>query len=266
MNAWNRKLYLLAVAAVVLAAGCRYERRASDETRATITRNWPAANIREIKVFEVDGSISIEASSSGEVSLVATAKGDLELKKGEENDGLFTTSLDGDTLSIGRKGERRRGWNIGFIWDTDDLRIDYVLKVPPSVSLNVSTVNGKIATRGVSGETEAATVNGTIDIDTPGTHRLYATTVNGRVKARFSESFQGARFKTVNGGVTATLPQTASFTVNLSQVNGDFEASFPLSIHSNPGSRRVSGEVNGGEHELKIVTVNGDVELARLGE
>jgi hypothetical protein len=26
----------------------------------------------------------------------------------------------------------------------------------------------------------------------------------------------------------------------------------------------VSGEVNGGQHELKIVTVNGDVELARL--
>ena len=35
-------------------------------------------------------------------------------------------------------------------------------------------------------------------------------------------------------------------------------------VPANPGSRRVSGEVNGGEHELKIVTVNGDVELARL--
>jgi DUF4097 and DUF4098 domain-containing protein YvlB len=84
------------------------------------------------------------------------------------------------------------------------------------------------------------------------------------VRAKFLESFQGARFKTVNGGVEAILPQNASFAVDLSQVNGDFEASFPLSIHSNPGSRRVSGEVNGGRHDLKIVTVNGDVELAKL--
>jgi hypothetical protein len=47
-------------------------------------------------------------------------------------------------------------------------------------------------------------------------------------------------------------------------VNGDFEASFPLSIHSNPGSRRVSGEVNGGKYELQITTVNGDVEVQHL--
>jgi DUF4097 and DUF4098 domain-containing protein YvlB len=88
--------------------------------------------------------------------------------------------------------------------------------------------------------------------------------VNGRVRAKFVREFNGARFKTVNGSVKATLPQNASFNVNLSQVNGDFEASFPLSINSHPGSRRVSGEVNGGQHPLKITTVNGDVELARL--
>ena len=267
MNARNGNLYLLGLGVALLVSGCGYERRASEESRATITRNWPAANIREIKVFEVEGSITVEATDSGEVSLLATAKGDLEIKKGVENDGLFTTSLDGDTLSIGRKGKSRKGWNVTFFWGMDDdVRIDYVLKVPRTVSLNVSTVNGRIATRGVDGETEAVTVNGTIDIDTPGSHKLYATTVNGRVKAKFSQSFNGAQFKSVNGGVEAELPQSASFTVNLSQVNGDFEASFPLSINSNPGSRRVSGEVNGGQHELKIVTVNGDVELARLGE
>lgn len=267
MNAWNRNLYLLAVVAVLVLPGCRAERRSGAEARATITRNWPAANIRDVRVSEVDGSITVEASQTNEISLLAKAKGDLEIKKGEENDGLFVTQLDGDTLRIGRKAEKRKGgWNFHFFWDTDDVRIDYVLKVPPTVSLTVNTVNGRIATRGISGETHAATVNGTIDIDTPGTHEIRATTVNGRVKAKFSQSFQGARFNTVNGGVEAVLPQTASFTVNLSQVNGDFEASFPLSIHSNPGSRRVSGEVNGGQHELKITTVNGDVELARLNE
>ena len=57
--------------------------------------------------------------------------------------------------------------------------------------------------------------------------------------------------KTVNGGVTAALPPSASFTGDFSQVNGDFEAAFPLNIHSHPGSRRVSGEVNGGRYELQ---------------
>ena len=186
------------------------------------------------------------------------------MKKGQENDGLFTTEIDGDTLRIGRRKEERDGWNVNFFWDRDEVEIDYVLKVPPSVALDVSTVNGRIATRGTEGETEASTVNGSIDIETSGTHELQASSVNGRLRAKFTKSFQGARFKTVNGSVEASLPQNASFTVNLSQVNGDFEAAFPLSIHSNPGSRRVSGEVNGGRHDLKIVTVNGDVELAKL--
>jgi hypothetical protein len=272
MNRMNTKLYLpaLALAAFAVATGCdgrgerRAERRSSNAQRATIARNWPAASIANVKVFEVDGSISVQASATNEISLLATAEGDLEIKKGVENDGLFETSVVGDTLRIGRKAEKRKGLNFDFIWDTDDVEIDYVLKVPPTVALDVSTVNGRIATRGVDGATEATTVNGGIDIETAGTQSLRASSVNGRVKAKFTQSFQGARFNTVNGGVEATLPKSASFTVNLSQVNGDFEASFPLSIHSNPGSRRVSGEVNGGAHELKIVTVNGDIELARL--
>jgi DUF4097 and DUF4098 domain-containing protein YvlB len=173
---------------------------------------------------------------------------------------------EGDTLRIGRKEHKRKGFrfNIPILFGHSEKRIDYVLRVPPTVELEVMTVNGRIVTRGVEGETQATTVNGKIDIETAGLNELRATTVNGQVKAKFTRDFQGAHFKTVNGGVEAFFPQNASFAVDLSQVNGDFEASFPLSIHSNPGSRRVSGEVNGGRHDLKIVTVNGDVELAKL--
>jgi hypothetical protein len=269
MNRPNRALYLLPIA--LLALACGEERRSShhgsNDATVKITRTWPAAAIRELRVFEIDGSISVEAAATTEISLVATARGDLDITKGAENDGLFETRLEGDTLRIGRREERkgkRFNINIPFLFGHDDKRIDYVLRVPPTVTLEVMTVNGRIVTRGVEGETQATTVNGKIDIETAGLKELRATTVNGQVKAKFTRDFQGARFKTVNGGVEAFFPQNASFAVDLSQVNGDFEASFPLSIHSNPGSRRVSGEVNGGRHDLKIVTVNGDVELAKL--
>ncbi|HVG24330.1 MAG TPA: DUF4097 family beta strand repeat-containing protein [Thermoanaerobaculia bacterium] len=249
---------------MVVVAGCygRERHHSGNSARATITRNWPATGIATVKVYEVDGNISVEAATGNEISLLATAKGDLDIKKGQENEGLFETTVAGDTLHIGRHEKEHRGFH--FFWDTDDVQIDYVLRVPATVSMAVKTVNGKIVTKGVDGDMQAATVNGGIDIETAGTSELQATTVNGRVRAKFTRDFNGARFKTVNGGVTATFPPNASFAVNLSQVNGDFEASFPLSIHSNPGSRRVSGDVNGGQHELKIVTVNGDVELARL--
>jgi hypothetical protein len=272
MNRLNRPLYLLPIVAVTMAGAVACGRvegrtdRSHSESTVTITRNWPAASIRQLRVFEVDGSISVEAGPTSEISLVATARGDLEIKKGVENDGLFETTLEGDTLRIGRQEHHRDRFrfHIPLLFGRDEKQIDYVLRVPPTVILEVMTVNGRIVTRGVEGETQATTVNGKIDIETAGLNELRATTVNGHVKAKFTRDFQGARFKTVNGGVEAFFPQNASFAVDLSQVNGDFEASFPLSIHSNPGSRRVSGEVNGGRHDLKIVTVNGDVELAKL--
>jgi hypothetical protein len=270
MNRLNRTLYLLPIALVAIgcgrAEGHRHARRGTEASSAVISRTWPASQIHQVRVFEVDGSISVEAGPTEAISLVATATGDLEIQKGVENDGLFETSVEGDTLRIGRKEHRRRGIHIRipFLFDNSDKRINYVLHVPSTVSLDVKTINGRIVTRGVDGGTDATTVNGTIDVETDGKNELNATTVNGRVRAKFLRSFGGARFKTVNGGVEATFPGDASFNVDLSQVNGDFEASFPLSIHSNPGSRRVSGEVNGGKYELKIVTVNGDVQLARL--
>jgi DUF4097 and DUF4098 domain-containing protein YvlB len=266
MNRRTRVSYLL-LAAVVLAACGGHERRSgASQRQVTVTRTWAAKDIREIRVFEVSGSVKVEAAPTTEISLVAKAKGDLELKKGAENDGLFETSVTNGTLRIGRR-ERKRDFDFNFFFGRDEVQIDYVLRVPPTVSLDMQTVNGRIATRGqVEGTTEASTVNGTIDVEVAGLQELTATTVNGRVRAKFTRSFNGARFKSVNGGVEAILPNDASFSIDLAQVNGDFEASFPLSIHSQPGSRRVSGEVNGGQHRLKIVTVNGDVELTKLND
>lgn len=261
-------LCLLAGSLISSACDHAHARVASskNEKSVTITRTWPAAAIQNVRVFEVDGGISVEAANTTDISLVAVATGDnLPIVAEKENQGLFETTLDGDTLRIGRHEDKKRK-KFRFFWDRDRMRVQYTLKVPQAMALDMTTVNGKIATRGIDGETEATTVNGSIDVEVTGTNELEAESVNGRVKAKFLTSFQGAKFSTVNGGVEAILPQNASFSVDLAQVNGDFEASFPLSINSNPGRRRVSGEVNGGQHELKITTVNGDVELARLND
>jgi DUF4097 and DUF4098 domain-containing protein YvlB len=232
----------------------------------TVQRSWPAEAIETVEVSEVGGNITVEAADVSQITLVATARGhDLDLNEKDENRGIFETRIDGSTLKIGRE-RKRKGLRIPFVFGFGDIKIDYELKVPTRMALDVNTVNGRITTHGVDGECQATTVNGRLDIEATGRSELRATTVNGRVKAKFLTSFQGARFKTVNGSVTAVLPSNASFDIDLSQVNGDFEAAFPLSIHSNPGRRHVSGSVNGGAHELKIVTVNGDVELARLNE
>ncbi|HEV8657905.1 MAG TPA: DUF4097 family beta strand repeat-containing protein [Thermoanaerobaculia bacterium] len=254
MNTRLRRVYLLGF--VLLAAGCVVGERHA----ATIQRRWPASSLRTIEVAGVNGNLSVEAGRPEEVLLVAHVRSvGRTPSRRAENQGYFETELSGDTLHIGQKDDRVRV-HFPFIIRSK-VTIDYALRVPPTVALDLKMINGRITSRGVDGAGEFTTINGPIDIETAGTNEMEAHTVNGSVHARFLRDFRGARLKTINGRIQALLPSSASFTCDLSQVNGDFEASFPLSIHSNPGSRRVSGQVNGGQFELQITTVNGDVEV-----
>lgn len=255
MRRRNNTLLIVAL----LAFGCVAGERHHDQ----ISRKWPADGIKRIDLHEVDGSVDIEGTNSNEITLVANVRHrGFQVDPNKENKGYFETKIDGDTLSIGRRGERR----IHFVsfFNRRDISVDYTMHVPKSVMLDVKTVNGRVETRAIDGETNVVTVNGPIDLESAGTQEVSAHTVNGRVKCRFLQAFQGASLKTVNGSVDAELPPNASFACDLSQVNGDFEAAFPLNIHSHPGSRRVSGEVNGGRYDLRIVTVNGDIRIETM--
>lgn len=257
MNSRTRRFYSLLSVALLASCGAVGERR-----ETTIQRQWPAASIRHLEVREVDGTINVTATQTNDVSMTAHVVSHGVAPKREENEGYFRTDLDGDTLTISRNQSHR---HFNFFFDTDRLRIDYTLQVPPAINVDLHTVNGRINVSGVTGESNLITVNGRINAAVAGSSELTAKTVNGRVDARFLNNFTGARLKTVNGGITAYIPPSASFYGDFSQVNGDFEASFPLNIHSNPGSRRVSGEVNGGKYELHIATVNGDIRVENGG-
>ena len=244
---------------MLLVTGCV----AGERHQTTVERRWPVAGIETVQVDGIDGNLSVESGSADEIVLTATvrSRGIAPSDRGD-NRGYFETSVTGGTLRIGQKKPRVQ---IRFPFASRArLEIDYALRVPESIALNLNTVNGKIATRGVAGTTQVTIINGTIDAEVGGEKGFKASTVNGAIHARFLRDFKGAHLRTVNGGVAAVLPASASFRCNLSQVNGDFEASFPLSIHSHPGSRRVSGEVNGGDYQLQISTVNGDVEVEHV--
>lgn len=257
MNVFVNRLCVTGL--LFLVIGCV----AGERRYAVIQRQWPASAIRTVEVDGVDGSLSVEAGAADQVTLVAHIRSfGVEPRPREDNEGFFDTDLSGDTLRI---GQRRGRVHVGFPFlFRRKMEVDYEMRVPQTVALDLKMINGRISSRGVNGATALTTVNGPIEVETGGSNELNARTVNGSVHAKFLTDFRGARLKTVNGGVEALLPSTASFTCDLSQVNGDFEASFPLSIHSHPGSRRVSGQVNGGQFELQITTVNGDVEVQHI--
>jgi DUF4097 and DUF4098 domain-containing protein YvlB len=256
MNSRSLMIHSLAIAALVTSCG----RTVEQQSRAHYEKTFPADAIRRVEVRQVAGSINVEAAGNDKIEMTADIKAYGQAPdKTKDYDGYFTTEISGDTLIIDTThGRKNRHF---FFFGNRDVRADYELRVPANVELELQTVSGRIATRGIAGETTATTVNGELDLEATGTSELSANAVNGRIEARFLSDFHGARFKTINGRVIATLPSSASFMGDFTQVNGDFEAAFPLNIHSHPGSRRVSGEVNGGRYALKITTINGDIKI-----
>ncbi|HEX3108448.1 MAG TPA: hypothetical protein VHU41_05075, partial [Thermoanaerobaculia bacterium] len=201
MNARTYRIYLPALLAV-LTYGCVMGERHVE----TITRSWPADGIKRVDVNGVDGSVDVTAGTGNEISLVAHIRSrDFQPDPKKENHGYFVTSLDSDTLTIGRQ----HGVHIRspfFFFNSHDVEINYELRVPPSVDLALTTVNGRVATRGTDGGIQATTVNGSLDVEASGTREVTLRSVNGPLEAHFRKDFQGARFKTVNGSVRAVLP------------------------------------------------------------
>jgi hypothetical protein len=248
-----RQRSLSLIAALALLSGCV----AAEERTAHFEQKWPASGIGELNVDEVNGTVTVHGDSPDAITMTANVRArGVRPDPKEPYEGYMNAEVDGNELSIRSRSVRHHGFFFGF---GNEITIDYDLHVPPQVALQLVTVNGKIITHGIAGEMNAKTVNGAMDLESTGTNEVSAKTVNGRIAAKFLQDFHGAKLGTVNGRVTCALPATASFFGDFSQVNGDFEAAFPLNIHSHPGSRRVSGEVNGGKYPLKISTVNGDI-------
>jgi putative adhesin len=250
-----RTQFVSSALAVALLAGCV----PLEERTAHFENKWSDPAVTHLDLTEVSGTVTVIGDSPSAITMSATVRArGVSPDPKKPFDGYMTAEIDGDTLAIRSQGTHSHV----FVFSMGkEVRIDYDLHVPPQLALNLVTVNGRIETKGISGETAAKTVNGTVNLEATGSNEVEAKSVNGRVEAKFLHDFHGARLGTVNGRVVAVLPPSASFYGDFTQVNGDFEAAFPLNIHSHPGSRRVSGEVNGGKYQLKISTVNGDITI-----
>jgi DUF4097 and DUF4098 domain-containing protein YvlB len=111
---------------------------------------------------------------------------------------------------------------------------------------SASTTNGPITARGLRGPALLETVNGSIDVE-------YAGAGRGRINA-----------SSVNGRVTARLASAASVRLAANSLWGTIHDGLGLRVNRRgPGGESVQATLAGGEGELVLSSVNGDVVLER---
>ena len=154
--------------------------------------------------------------------------------------------------------------------------VDFKIKVPRELDLDVENVNGSIVLSGVRGDLKIATVNGAvtvarasgkIDVETvnggldirEAFGEISASTVNGGISASFSDVSGSANFSSINGGIDLTLPRTSRATFDFETLNGRVISDLPTDP---PASKhRLDGRLNGGGARIHASTTNGSIEV-----
>lgn len=254
---------MMAVCGVVLLAGTAAGQKTDSFQWSGVV---PAGGSLEIR--GVNGDIVAEPAAGSQVQVRAAKTG----RKSDPREVRIEVVQDAQGVLLcavyPSRDERRpnRCAREGYRASThdNDVQVDYTVQVPAGVRLVAQTVNGAVRASGLTGDVEATTVNGKIELATAGA--ASAQTVNGSIEAHLGGSWEGARaFQTVNGSVTLTLPADARVDVSGRTVNGGLKTDFPLTIQANRswGPRSFEGTIGGGGGGLAIQTVNGAIHLRR---
>lgn len=223
---------------------------------------------QSIEIKGINGDVRATASSSGEVEVTATksARGsnpaDVRIEVVPHAGGVTICAVyptvpgrEPNTCEPGGNGKSNTRDN--------DTVVHFDVRVPYGVGFVGRTVNGEISGESLQGDAEAHTVNGSVRLATTGL--AVANTVNGSVNVTMGRADwpNGASFKTVNGGITLTLPGAFDAELVATTLNGSITADFPITVTGTVSPRRLSGRIGNGGHELKLSTVNGSIKLIR---
>lgn len=173
----------------------------------------------------------------------------------------------------------RNGW--GYEWNDReedckelcDYSFDYVIKVPMSVNLLMSTVNdGDLEVENLKGGIVANNVNGGIKLSNI-SREASASTINGDVDITYTKNPDKAcRFYTLNGDINAWFQKGLSANMSFESFNGELFTnvprleSLPVAVEKKETEKGTKFKVNGNRFKvgdggvvLDFETFNGDV-------
>jgi len=143
--------------------------------------------------------------------------------------------------------------------------VRFTVRVPENVRFYAENVNGSVTAENMGRFVKASSVNGSVHVSTKSWAEI--SSVNGSLEARMGRSDWTGTLKaeSVNGSINLELPSDTNADVNFKSVNGRLESDFPLTVQGSLGGHIVRGQIGNGGRELKVETVNGNVELRRHG-
>jgi putative adhesin len=226
------------------------------------------ASGQAIEIRGVNGDVRAAASSSGDVEVTASRSArrsnpaEVRIEVVPHAGGVTICAV---YPSVPGKEPNQclPGGNGRMNTRDNDTVVHFDVRVPYGVGFVGRTVNGEIHAESLQSDAQAHTVNGSVRITTTGL--AVASTVNGTVDVAMGRADwpDGATFKSVNGGITLTLPVVLDAELRAETLNGSITADFPITVTGQFSPRRLRGTIGNGGRTLTLSTVNGSIKLLK---
>lgn len=276
----HMKALVATLGALVLGFAVAPPATAAAQQQSEDAFQWSGAlaSGRWVHVRNLNGAIKVEAAPASELEIIGRKRwrrGDpagvtIEMRRlgGADGDVLVCAihgedgRCDEDDYSSGRTG--RRGWGgEGENGQNNDVSVEFTIRVPKGVHLNLRTTNGALEIDGATAQVEGRTVNGSINASSLG-GPVTARTTNGAIRVRMGATGTGdLEYATTNGSITIEMPASLNADVNLRTVNGSIDSEFPLTVQGRLSRRQVEARIGEGGRKLEARTVNGSIRVRR---
>lgn len=241
---------------------------ASGKAQDTWTRTYTVPADGRFELINVNGRITAEASAGTEVVVEGkrTAKGRSDEAAKELLGRLeIREEKGGSTVRVESRPPRTSGFG--------GLEVEWTVKVPKGVTVDLRTVNGGVRINNLSGSVYAKTTNGGVRGSGLIPSALEASSVNGGIEIELGaplDATDSVQIETVNGGASLAMPSESKATISARAVNGgvrveDLDVRKDEQASDFESRRRLNGTLNGGGARVTISTTNGGVRLTRIG-
>ncbi len=241
---------------------------AAEKFTRTETKVFTISPQGRVSVENVNGAIIVEAWNKDQVSLEITKTvraGDSEEAEKYFSDLRVEINSGDDFLEVKTRYPHEWGgglFDLLFHGGSRYAGVEYVLKVPANVKLEVGSTNGGLKVMGVLGNVKAHSTNGRVDLEDVG-GVIDGSTTNGGISVRLSKSvgFKELKLGTTNGGITVYCPDGTNADVYAHTTNGGIHSDFPITMQGEFSNKRLEGKLNNGGGEMNLHTTNGGISI-----
>ena len=260
----RRHVFVLPVLMVVSAAvaGCDI---AMADLREKQTAEWRKTYDLQpggrLEISNVNGKIDVQPAAGNAVEIVAeksvrasTADAAKDaLARIEIQETVSPTNVRIETKLQRRPGGFFGGWN---------QEVRYLVKVPASAEVRLTTVNGGIELSGLKGRVTAEATNGGVKAHQV-SGAIDASTTNGGVEVELTEvASSGVKLGCTNGGIQLTLPSDAKANISARVTNGGIRTDgVKIETTGEASRRRLEGRLNGGGPQIDLSGTNGGIRI-----